>query len=386
MGLPDYFSRYLQEQQRLLDTLRPELRAIESYQQSMDAMLGKNLLATLAERESETLRALTKGFDQSAAIEQFKDSIASTYIDALNARELFGASSALAHFATEQSAFRKQIEALTLPTIRMLEEHDAILSVAKLSALGNAVGTVAPFDAALTDTLAETLGQWTSRVDFPSLGLSAIERLEVYRDRGLDMDLVRLPAPLFGDVLEAVDLRFPVPSPAPTRLPKRRRAESDDAYGVVAPKENRRAYDVVFFLERNLRAYIHAKMAERYGADWPQHRLDKNTWKRWEKRARAAGTDVPPIEFADLGDYPEIIAAPDHWDEVFAPAFCRRESMTESFYRLEPVRHATMHARVLTREEVLILYVEARRLLQAIGVQTPAPRLQLDEADGSDPE
>jgi hypothetical protein len=38
----------------------------------------------------------------------------------------------------------------------------------------------------------------------------------------------------------------------------------------------------------------------------------------------------------------------------------------ESFQRLYPIRLDTMHARVIARDDELLLYVETRRLMKAV--------------------
>jgi hypothetical protein len=53
---------------------------------------------------------------------------------------------------------------------------------------------------------------------------------------------------------------------------------------------------------------------------------------------------------------------------VFEPFFRRLEDVRESFQRLHPIRLDTMHARPITQDDELLLYVEARRLAR---VMTP---------------
>jgi len=64
-----------------------------------------------------------------------------------------------------------------------------------------------------------------------------------------------------------------------------------------------------------------------------------------------------------------IITRRDNWEAVFKPIFCRAESVIESFQRLYPIRICTMHARVITQDDELYLYVEVKRLLAAIGIE-----------------
>jgi hypothetical protein len=51
---------------------------------------------------------------------------------------------------------------------------------------------------------------------------------------------------------------------------------------------------------------------------------------------------------------------------VFAPVFRRAESVRESFQRLYPIRLCTMHARIVTQDDELYLFVETKRILSAI--------------------
>jgi hypothetical protein len=72
------------------------------------------------------------------------------------------------------------------------------------------------------------------------------------------------------------------------------------------------------------------------------------------------------IAFADFTDYEKIICRRDNWKEVFAPFFDRPESVRESLQRLYPVRLATMHARLITQDDQILLYIETKRLLKAM--------------------
>ena len=51
---------------------------------------------------------------------------------------------------------------------------------------------------------------------------------------------------------------------------------------------------------------------------------------------------------------------------MFKPVFGRAEDVRESFQRLFPVRITTMHARLITRDDELLLLVETKRVLKAI--------------------
>lgn len=61
-----------------------------------------------------------------------------------------------------------------------------------------------------------------------------------------------------------------------------------------------------------------------------------------------------------------VIGKADNWREVFGPSFVRLESVRESFQRLYPIRLDTMHARLITQDDELLLHVEVKRLVKVV--------------------
>ena len=80
----------------------------------------------------------------------------------------------------------------------------------------------------------------------------------------------------------------------------------------------------------------------------------------------ASTADRSLISYADFTDYIEVICRRDNWREVFEVFFRRRESVRESFQRLYPIRLDTMHARPITQEDELLLFVETRQLMKIV--------------------
>jgi hypothetical protein len=72
------------------------------------------------------------------------------------------------------------------------------------------------------------------------------------------------------------------------------------------------------------------------------------------------------VEYADFTDYVPVICRADNWREVFSPFFNRPENVRESFQRLHPIRLDTMHARLITQDDELLLHVEVKRLVKVI--------------------
>jgi hypothetical protein len=129
-------------------------------------------------------------------------------------------------------------------------------------------------------------------------------------------------------------------------------------------------YDLLSEFEQNIRRFIDQKMSAAYGPDWVRKKVHKNIWQGWQDRqvtAALAGEYCGSlIDYADFGDYANIISQKDNWIEVFKQHFGRVESVKESLYRLHPVRVCTMHARVLPPDLRLVLKVEVMQLSKRI--------------------
>ncbi len=141
----------------------------------------------------------------------------------------------------------------------------------------------------------------------------------------------------------------------------------DDEDGLVRTNN---AHNWLQRLERLLRRFIDEQMTLAFGADWPKHRLPGGFRDRWEdkksKAADAGAADLPLICYADFTDYAVIICKSDNWRDVFAQFFKRPEDVRESFQRLHPIRLDTAHARLISQDDELLLYVEVKRLSSAI--------------------
>jgi hypothetical protein len=55
-----------------------------------------------------------------------------------------------------------------------------------------------------------------------------------------------------------------------------------------------------------------------------------------------------------------------NWNGAFKSVFRRAEFVRESFQRLYPIRLCTMHARLITADDELYLFVEVKRFLKVI--------------------
>lgn len=275
----------------------------------------------------------------------------------------------LQHEPTWIEELRTTLDRLHAPFLDVQRTLESMSGVAELRSIGHALSLGSSFDLAFAESLRVDLGDWRDPLQLAGLDLDdASARLELYDDRGLDSALVDLPAPAFREILDLSGLTQTLPP-------------LDEQYGDPIPayaydedeemERLRRAYDWLCRFERNLRRFIDQAMTRLYGVGWARHRVPADVHEQWmqkqQRAVQAGGAPLPLIMYADFTDYEKIICRKDNWREVFAVIFLRPENVRESLQRLYPVRNCAMHARSITQEDELFLYVEVRRLAKVLG-------------------
>jgi hypothetical protein len=123
--------------------------------------------------------------------------------------------------------------------------------------------------------------------------------------------------------------------------------------------------------ERDIRDAINTLMSAEFGESWIERQTPGDMADKWkEKKAKAMKqreTEQPLIAYADFSDYLPIIERGDNWSRIFKTVFNRKSDVQESFVRLFPIRICTMHARIITQEDELLMKVETRRVRKAFG-------------------
>lgn len=254
-----------------------------------------------------------------------------------------------------------------------LNAADALRSVgavAEIQGIGRALATMPAFDDTLVGGLRASLGDWRDPIDWPrDLFTDLAVRTEFYEGLGFNPALTEFPDAAFEEGLDISGVRQPPPPLLVVYEPPVPSADSDAMEEDFA--RTNQAHDWLQRLESQLRAFIDARMTALFGAQWPRHRLPNGMYERWQDKQRkaeqAGATARPVIAYADFTDYELLICKRDNWGELFGAFFVRPESVRESFQRLYPIRIDTMHARPVTHDDVLLLYVEARRLMNMIG-------------------
>ena len=251
-----------------------------------------------------------------------------------------------------------------------LDTHESIRSIggfAAIQGIGHALSSMPAFGDHLGSALRIDLGDWRDPITWPiEIFTDLGARSDFYVARGFDIALTDFPAKAFEETVNIAGLGNEPP-------------ELVDLYGSPVPSSNdneeeglartNTVHDWLLRLETQVRQFIDEEMTKAFGPDWPKHRLPNGLYDQWQEKKRNAqqsgGKEWALIAYADFSDYVPLICRRDNW-AVFSPFFGRQEYLREAFQRLHPIRVDTMHARPITQDDELLLYVEVRRLVKVM--------------------
>jgi len=283
------------------------------------------------------------------------------------------AAEAMKRFSEQAGSIQRAIESMRTPWLDKIESMRSLGGLAALQGIGHVLKDMPAFGHDVGATLRIDLGDWRDTITWPAeIFTDYSARSEFYVGRGFNPALTDFPSPAFEEGLDIAELRREPPplvdlygSPIP---------ESDDEDEEEGFARTNAAHDWLFRLETQVRRFIDAVMTEAFGADWPKHRLPNGLYDQWQDKKRKAqqqgSRELTLIAYADFTDYMLIISKRDNWS-AFQPFFGRQEDVRESFQRLHPIRLDTMHARPITQDDELLLFVETRRLIKVIRKKTP---------------
>lgn len=270
------------------------------------------------------------------------------------------------HYAKDTLDRQHFLEAITTPWANNVEAERSITALLELQGMGNALRTTKGFDPELTAALRLDLGDWRDKITFPdSVIIDPVSRTDFYVARGFDVALTDFPDAAFYRGLHIAGLDGEALDFELIEDVDRLSTEQEEA----GLRRTNKCHNRLQRFERQFRQFINSAMTAQYGSDWPRKRLAPKLYEYWvskKQKAESNGIILTFIEVADFTDYETIICRKDHWREVFEIRFKKIESVRESLQRLYPIRLATMHARIVTKEDKLYLIAEVARLLSAI--------------------
>lgn len=269
------------------------------------------------------------------------------------------------------TSLQRSIASMQSPWLNTMNELKSLSGFASLQGIGRALKVLPAFDDQLSELLRSDLGDWRDQITFPDrISDDIVLRTDFYTEQGFDPNLTDFPAAAFGESLDIVGLREQPAIVIAYGLPVRASSSASEEDGF---RRTNKAHDWLQRMETQLRQFIDRTMTAAHGTDWPRHRLPNGVYDQWMDKRRKAEQGGKQsfrlIAYADFTDYEPIICRRDNWP-LFAPIFLRPESVRESFQRLHPIRLCTMHSRVITQDDELLLYVEVRRLIKGIDAAT----------------
>lgn len=384
------FSRIASQLQSVQDLMRAHLSPFnEEIHYFEEASLSFKLANALYQNESllrEATRAMNRTESTSAIFESelerqllgarellqnyesmFRLPSAGEVIHLFDSHEIGKVAEYARRHLTEMPNQLNYFDAIKTPWLSIAESARSVSAMLELQGIGKALRTIQGFDLELTEALRQDLGDWRDKITFPEIVfIDPVARIDFYAARGFNTTLTDFPEAAFHQSLQlagldgaSLDLELYGHIVSPS-------ADPNEESGL---KRTNRCHDYLQRFERQLRQFINTVMTDHYGSDWPRKQLPPNLYESWESKQRRAESNGTPlnliIEAADFTDYEVIICRKDHWREVFEVRFKKKESVRESLQRLQPIRVATMHARIVTREDELYLVAEILRLLSA---------------------
>ncbi len=280
-----------------------------------------------------------------------------------------GAANAIKRYREDGSELMRAMKSMHTPWLDIDNKLASITGFVELQCIGHALRTRSTFDALLTDALRVDLGDWRDEISWPDdIFIDPPARTSFYVERGFDPALTAFPPEAFEESASIAGLKD-LPPPliqAYNFEPEVAEDEEESAF-----KRTNKAHDRLQRFETQLRRFIDERMKAAFGENWSKPKVPGDIRKQWlekKQRARNSGRpERPLIAYADFTDYVPIMTRKDNWKEAFEPVFKRSTFVQESFQRLYPIRVCTMHARPITQDDKLYLYVETKRILDAIG-------------------
>jgi hypothetical protein len=316
----------------------------------------------LLEPSWEQHKALTTALDATKIVETYR--LPERHEIALLAHEAVSGSSLTALFGRDHHVLAVEQAMRAMRTSWLNTEHlnSSARAFAELQAMGYALNERLPFDTTLAASLRPSLGDWRDLMTIPARDLlDPLARSAFYLERGFDPALTAFTASAFRESVGIAGLREYEPAETVDD------GEVDEEWLA----RNREAFGLLQRFEVAIRRFISEAMHSAYGDQWMKRQLPSAMSERWlgkrDITVKAGGAECPLIEYADLTDYWIIIGRGDNWSQVFRPIFGRMEDVRESFQRLFPIRNAIVHTRVVTLDDELLLLVETKRILRAVG-------------------
>jgi hypothetical protein len=278
-------------------------------------------------------------------------------------------SSLAEQWAKQSESVRLSLQEMTKPWLDVSDQIRSMTGLAEMQGLGLALRSAGGFEEKLSASLRSALGDWRDPITLrPEIFSDFAERSAFYDGLGFNSALTAYPAPAFRRNVEIAGLKKEPPPLIALYGPPI--DASDDPVEEQDLVRTNFVQNWLLRLERQLRRFIDEEMTRAFGTDSAKTRLPNGLYDKWMEKKRDAekngARELPVIAYADFTDYSLVIFKRDNWREVFEALFGRMEDVRESLQRLQPIRIDAAHARLITQEDQVLLYVETTRLMSVL--------------------
>ena len=354
------------------------LKVIEQDKELCDQLSAAERAIGLSPPNQRTLRALagpldelgTDGLFARTSVRELQHTARwlARYQERFRLADVHHVSELVAQLRTAQTPSTvERLAAMRNPWLDVHDELGSVKRVLELQRIGEVIGNQIAFSESAATQVRSWLGDWRGPVTWPdNIWRDLAARADFYDDLGFDADLTDLPAAAFREATEDAGIRS-VPSLVESYGPPV--PPSSTANEEAAFARTNEAHDWLQRFESHLRRFIDDQMTRKFGPTWPKHQLPNDMYQSWKKKkgaVQAQRPECPLVAYADFNDYIDIITRKDNWRQVFECYFERKEDVRESFQRLRPIRLDTMHARPVSQDDELLLYVEVKRIMSAV--------------------
>jgi hypothetical protein len=190
--------------------------------------------------------------------------------------------SALTTDMSLSSAIQEAMGQMETPWLDTANAFSSARGFGDLQILGVSLDESPPFDDQLTEQLRTALGDWrTAQLEIPRIEADLNARTRFYHEQGLDFALSAFPAPAFDQATKIARIQQP-----PTTLivlydyviPARSREEAAEF------KRTNEAHDRLQRFETRFRAFIEARLKEKFGPRWVKERDPQTLMPRGKRR------------------------------------------------------------------------------------------------------
>ncbi len=346
------------------DAIARMVEDVEGHRRLLESLADETRRSGLLDPQSDLRRSIAAAIEARQSYEQMFGRPELDGVARL-AREAMSSSTLVESAFSDPTLLESAMAQMRNPWLNVEDVNRSAWAFAEIQAIGRTLNERPPFESELSAALRPSLGDWRDLIT-PSLDTlsSAVLRSGFYAERGLDTALTDFPVPAFEECINAAGLQE---RPAETPGTDEAEEDEDDGGGFARARV---AFDRLQQFEIAIRAFIEKAMKGAFNEDWTKHQLPSGMLDEWQTKRDAAQTvgeeNRPLINYADFTDYRKIIERRDNWTTVFKPIFGRSDDVRESLQRLYPVRIATMHARIVTLDDELLLLVETKRVLRAM--------------------